>query len=443
MHSALSRRTFAAIAVTTLVSLGYGVAPSAYAAGTSTISGSVWNDANRNGVLDGGESPFANTSLYVYDSNGYYLATSTTDASGHYQLSGLADGSYTVAFPNPTWMSMRDTWVPTTTGSVYFKRAVSLSGSAVADFGLRQIVRSTDMNTPMSQVTMADGTVVQSFDDAVPARDIAAALTQGQLFGPEAAAIAVHFDIGSQTDATTSWATDASGKYCCFRSDLWIAYDSWLDNQDMVLFHEYGHAWGWYNGVVVQQDPSLTAYLQARGVYGNSLLNSSKAWTPTEMLAEDYRQLFASPSAAAYPQANTDIPPAASVPGLKSWLSTTFTQPPSSTGSTDTTTSGSTAPAAVTVSGLAVSPQPVVKSGTVSFSLSAAATTTVTVVTSSGALVKNLLSSATEPSGQVSVTWNRTNNKGKRVSSGTYTVTVHAVDASGQTADSSLAFPVS
>src|SRR3954453_1102342 len=417
MHSVLPRRSLVAVLTAVLVMVGYAVAPLAHAGGSSTISGRVWNDANRNGIYDSGESPFGATSLYLYDMNGYYAATATTDAAGSYVLSGLADGQYTVAFPNPTWMSMRDQWVPTTTGSVYFKQSLTLAGSAIVNFGLRQIVRSMDINTPLSQTTMSDGTVVESYDDAVTAQQIASAVSNGQLFGGEAAQIVVHFDVGSQTDATTTWATDAAGNYCCFHSDLWIAYDSWLDNYDMVLFHEYGHAWGWYNGVVVQQDPNLTAYLKARGVYGNSLLNSSKAWTPTEMLAEDYRQLFGSPVAAGYPQANPDIPPAASVPGLRTWMVTTFTQPPAGSGSSGAGPTSTPPPVAVT--GLAVSPQPVTKSGTVSFSLSAAAKTSVTVMDSGGAVVKTLLASASEAARMVSVAWNRTNSKGKRVTSGT------------------------
>jgi hypothetical protein len=42
------------------------------------------------------------------------------------------------------------------------------------------------------------------------------------------------------------------------------------------------------------------------------------------MLAEDYRQLFGSPNARLRGQENQDIPPAAEVPGLRVFLSTTF-----------------------------------------------------------------------------------------------------------------------
>src|SRR4051812_24658381 len=108
MNGALSRRSFVAAWAAALVMLGYAHAPQAQASGSSTISGSVWNDANRNGVDDSGESPFGATSLYLYDASGYYVATATTDAAGSYAFSGIADGMYTVAFPNPTWMSMRD-----------------------------------------------------------------------------------------------------------------------------------------------------------------------------------------------------------------------------------------------------------------------------------------------------------------------------------------------
>jgi len=224
-----------------------------------------------------------------------------------------------------------------------------------------------------------------------------------------------------------------------------VAYDSWLDNGDEVLFHEYGHAWSLYYAYMVQQDSTFTSYLKARGIYGDSRINTTKPWTDREMIAEDYRQLFASPNAAAYPQANTDIPPASQVPGLKQWLQTTFTQPPASSGSGSGSNSGgstgtSTSPT-VAISGLSVNPQPVSKSGTVAFSLSMPATTTVKI-TSGGTTVRTLLSAASKPAGSASVLWDRKNDAGQRVKTGSYVASVTAVDQYGHTVTSTTSVSV-
>jgi len=51
--------------------------------------------------------------------------------------------------------------------------------------------------------------------------------------------------------------------------------------------------------------------------------------------------------------------------------------------------------------------------------------------------------SAAEPGGQVSSNWDRKNSAGQRVKSGTYTVTVDALDSFGQHAATSASFSVS
>jgi len=410
------------------------------ATGSGTISGSVWDDANRNGRPDVGESPFAGRLLLLFDAAGSNVASAQTDGNGRYSFSALADGTYRVAFSTQDWWSLRNSWVPTT-GSLSFSRTVALSGAVVADLALRPIVRSTDSTAPISTYTAASGLVVNSYNDAVSAGELFAALSRGSLFGPEAATTTVYFDFGTQTDATTSVA-GSPGSYHSFSASLWISYLSWLDNTDAVLFHEYGHSWAIYNADLVQQDDELTTYLQARGVAGDSRLYSSKAWDPREMIAEDYRQLFGSPSAASYPQANTSLPRAADVPGLKDFLQHTFTQPPaggSQGGGSPAPTP--TAQPTVAVSGLAVSPQPVSKSGTVSFTLSQHATVTVTIRSSAGAVVRRLLTDVSA-AGPVSSSWDRKDEAGRRVKAGSYSAVVTATDVYAHVVTESAAFRV-
>jgi hypothetical protein len=121
------------------------------------------------------------------------------------------------------------------------------------------------------------------------------------------------------------------------------AETSGLDSADQTLSHEYGHAWSMYYAYLVQQDSTLTGYLQARGLAGDSRVDSSYAWSRREMIAEDYRQLLGSPSAASAPQTNRDIPPAAAVPGLKDYLLGAFSGG-TATGTTTTSPSPSPSP---------------------------------------------------------------------------------------------------
>lgn len=68
-----------------------------YPTGTNTIGGTLWNDTNVDGVLDGAESGrFAGVTVALYDANGNLVAVTTTDADGDYEFTNLPDGDYTV-----------------------------------------------------------------------------------------------------------------------------------------------------------------------------------------------------------------------------------------------------------------------------------------------------------------------------------------------------------
>src|SRR5439155_7375883 len=163
------------------------------AGGSAVISGAPFQDGNRNGVQDAGEAPLSGQQLYLFDSTGQtYFGTTTSDSGGRYSFSGLAAGTYRVEYANGAWMSLRDNWVPTTTGTLYPRIAVSLSRTATADFGWRPIVRSTSAGSPISSYVGSTGLRVESYDDAVAARDLYDALMAG-LIGPEAARTTVRF----------------------------------------------------------------------------------------------------------------------------------------------------------------------------------------------------------------------------------------------------------
>jgi hypothetical protein len=62
---------------------------------TGRLASTVWLDINENGVLDGIESPIASAQLRITGPNGF-LKMVETDASGRYDLNGLAPGEYSV-----------------------------------------------------------------------------------------------------------------------------------------------------------------------------------------------------------------------------------------------------------------------------------------------------------------------------------------------------------
>jgi hypothetical protein len=422
------RGLFVGLAIS--VALGLFGAPAAPAA-TGLISGTTYQDLNGDSSRQAGEAVFSGHRVDLYDAGGAFLATTLTDASGHYQFSALSDGDYRVQYDASYWWSMRDEWVPTTTGSLFPKASVRLTGSAVANFGWRRIVRSADVNAPISSYVGPNGVVVASYDDVVSGREIYDSLMQGSLIGEEASAVTIRFDYSSASSTTTS-VTQTNGKYFGYRANVYISYVTWLDTGDRALFHEYGHAWSQYYAYMVQQDPTYSGYLAARGLANDPRLGSDYAWQVDEIFAEDYRQLFGTANASTGGQINGGIPFASSVAGLRDYLMGPYRQAPL----------GSPAPPAISVSGVAVAPNPVKTSGTVSFSISAPGAVSVKVLNGKGSLVRTLLSSSPKLAGSVSTVWDRTDSAGRRVKRGTYSVRVDLVDRSGQSATSSAGFSV-
>ena len=67
----------------------------------ASIGDFVWFDANHDGVQDPGEAPVADVVLQLLDASGAVLATTTTDATGHYRFTGLEPGDYAIGFVVP------------------------------------------------------------------------------------------------------------------------------------------------------------------------------------------------------------------------------------------------------------------------------------------------------------------------------------------------------
>ena len=327
MMRARTLTTSAALAVLVTLTGVVGWPGASAAASSSSVSGVAYQDTNRNGVRDEGEAPFSGHQLYLI-AGSTLVDTVSTGTDGSYAFPGVEPGTYVVRYASSPWRAIRDEWVPTTTGSVWPQVHVTVSdASATVDFGWRRIVTSTTLGQPVSSVTGADGMRVESYTDAVEARDIDAALRAGSLNGEEAASVAVRFGYGD-TSATASATQSSGGVYTRYSATVSVSYRSWLDSRDETLFHEYGHAWAGYFGSMIQQDPTLSGYVEARGLTGDTRLNSSYGWSVGEMIAEDYRQLFGTATAAAASQINREIPPAADVPGLAEYLAGAFRQAP-------------------------------------------------------------------------------------------------------------------
>jgi hypothetical protein len=205
---------------------------------------------------------------------------------------------------------------------------VHLAGSAIQHFGWRPILRSTDVTAPISQYIGPNGIRIQSYDDAVSARTIYDHLMRGSLLGPEASTVTIRFDLGAGMNVTSTGVQQSDGVYSGFRATCYLNYESWLNDGDDALFHEYGHAWSQYYAYMVQQDGTFSSYIRARGLSGDLRLGTSYAWDINEIIAEDYRQLFGDDSARLASQMNRDIPTPDAVAGLRDFLSNTFRAPP-------------------------------------------------------------------------------------------------------------------
>ena len=94
---------------------------------SNTITGTVFNDANNNGVLDAGEQIIPGVTITLDDQNNNVVATTTTSANGSYSFSNVSAGIYTVVETNPAG------YYSTTLDHVSV--AASCNTSAVVNYG--------------------------------------------------------------------------------------------------------------------------------------------------------------------------------------------------------------------------------------------------------------------------------------------------------------------
>jgi uncharacterized delta-60 repeat protein len=114
------------------------------AAGTSSgsIAGTLWNDANGNGQVDGGEAALAGRTAFLDQNRDGVLDNgetwTTTAADGSYAFKGLPAGSYNVAQVLPAgWQSSPATSTDT---------AVTLAAGTSHDFTFSELASTADQN---------------------------------------------------------------------------------------------------------------------------------------------------------------------------------------------------------------------------------------------------------------------------------------------------------
>ena len=355
----LRKATIAALTIAATAGAGLPLM-TASAAETGSISGVAFEDTDRDGVKDAGEPGWADQEVLLYDLADRYYGSAVTDAAGSYSFVNLSAGTYRVLYAPRGWWSLRDQWVPTTSGTLEPDVTRSVDGATTVHFGWRRIIRSA---SPLSTFTGPEGLRAEVYNDVVPARALYDVVAAG-LVTQEAPFVTLRLD-KSGASATSATATYENGSFTRYSAVSDISYLSWLTSGAVTVAHEYGHAWSLFHAYLTQQDPDLTAYLRVRGLEHDPRVNTDHGWSAREMLAEDYRQLLGAPLGRTAPQENNDIPRAADVPGPQSWLTDTFTggtatspEPTPSPSSSPTPSPAPTASPTPTPDAGTTSPQP-------------------------------------------------------------------------------------
>ena len=84
-----------------VVALGQNITnvDAGYNSPLGSIGDFVWSDLNTNGQQDPGEPGIQGITVTLYNSAGTSVGTTTTDASGKYEFTGLTPGDYAIGFP--------------------------------------------------------------------------------------------------------------------------------------------------------------------------------------------------------------------------------------------------------------------------------------------------------------------------------------------------------
>lgn len=236
----------------------------------------------------------------------------------------------TTATPTPTTTTTATTATPTLTTTTTATTTAASTTTTTAATTTTTTTTATAPPTIVSQLVTPEGATIQVYSDAVggwTAQKIYDLLApnayQLSLIGP-----ALTIKVSAQwASSTTTSVNLVGGVYTGYKANTYLQANgtSAFSNQpDAIIAHEYGHAWSLYHLYITQQG-DWTSYLRARGLSGNTNLDTSYMWNRKEILAEDYRLLFGTTSAQdEMTQMNYLIPDARQVAGLKAFLSDTW-----------------------------------------------------------------------------------------------------------------------
>lgn len=248
---------------------------------TYTLSGTVYVDANSNGVRDAGENGYNGATVNLNTGQ-----NATTNSSGQYSFSSLASGTYSVSLTLPTG------YIATTTNPV----SVSLSNNTTTNFGIVQ-----------ESSSVGDGDV--NGDGEVDGQDIRLILqnygnfqtglldqhADGKINGMDLAVVIANFNSNPTTSTPTPSSTTSTNEWTQHAHD---AQRTGYTSQVVETPWKWKWAWNGPNasGAVSAGKTSLPKNVQPvtgngrvyvaagnRGVFALNEANGSVAWNATNV----------------------------------------------------------------------------------------------------------------------------------------------------------------
>ncbi len=243
------------------------------------------------------------------DAGSFALATGTTSWSQTIDTTAFADGSHILKARG--WDGRGN--VRTVSVSVTFSNGGSSSSSASAG--------------PQSMVTPEGTRIDVNTSGPWTTDQIYQMLKENGLDSTVGATLQVFVQDTYPSQATASTST-VNGQ-TVFNAKIYLQGTrdaTFTAAPDATLGHEFGHVWTLYQ-LYMKKHGDWSSYLNARGLAGDSRLESSYGWSVKEIIADDYRLLFGSSKAISEGQyhLNRDIPDPRNVSGLRNFLATNWT----------------------------------------------------------------------------------------------------------------------
>ena len=204
--------------------------------------------------------------------------------------------------------------------------ALAVLGAAL---GMMATGSESSATGPLETLTTPEGTVINVYTTRVHAADVYQTLLANGLQPWIGLARVDVVDTGLTMAAVgggTSRTADGNVTYFASPAVIQLNANDFLAHPNASIGHEYGHVWANYYLWTYWQ-ASWDSYLQARGLAGDPRLGSGSCWYPSEIIADDYRDLFAAPETTpgVIVVGCTGRPAASAVVGLEEFLANVWT----------------------------------------------------------------------------------------------------------------------